>query len=107
MRQTHNYKASQYANENASPLAWIIHLFTKRKSAHIAEEAEEYHRRNDIGRRKRIVGRVAGPEAFTGNAAIPFQPQSSDKIVNTKQRYTDLKPKASPRISTHRPTLLA
>lgn len=84
MRQTHNYTASQYTHATASPLAWIVHLFTKRKSAGIAEEAEEYYQRKNAGQRKKIIGRVAGPEAFTGASATRIQLSSSDKFVNTK-----------------------
>src|SRR5690242_17770487 len=97
MRQTRGYTASQYAHDSGFPLVWIIRLFTRRARKGIEEEAEEYHQRKMDGQQRKIIGRVAGPEAFTGKSAVRIQQQSCDKVVSTEQKHGDLQSKPSSR----------
>lgn len=67
MRETHQYSATNYVNENGFPLTWIIRLFTRRAASGIEEEAEECLQRNL--KVKKIIGRPGGSEAWTGNTS--------------------------------------
>lgn len=71
MRQTHEYTSSNYTRDTGFPLVWIITYFFKRsaaKSYETKEEPDKYHQRN-IGQGRKIIGRAAGPEAFTGKSS--------------------------------------
>ena len=48
------------------------------------EEAEEYHQRNKTQAGK-IIGRPAGREAYTGQSAMRYEQQASDRKVQETQ----------------------
>ena len=89
MRETHDYSASQYVRDNGFPLTWIVRLFTKRATSRIHEEAEENHHRHHSGRAGKIIGRVAGPEAYTGKSAMRFTESPRDRSVEGRQKTTE------------------
>lgn len=75
MRQTHKYTSSHYTDDTGFPLVWIItRFFQKRAKVAIEQEAEEYHQRSRC-RGGKIIGRVAGPEAYVGQSAVRRQEQ--------------------------------
>lgn len=64
MHQTRRYSAQQHSRDNAFPRSWIIRLFTQRVTSKIQEEAEENHHRHCSGRNGKIIGKVAGRDAW-------------------------------------------
>lgn len=87
MKQTHNYTGSHYVSDNGFPLTWIFKIFTKRATSRIADEAEEHHERHRTVRSGKIIGRVAGPEAYTGkSASIRTKEQAIEGNADKKQR---------------------
>lgn len=53
------------------------------------EEADEYHVRNASARQGKIIGRVAGPQAFTGRSATRQKERSHDKIMHAPSKAND------------------
>lgn len=87
MRQTHEYTSSQYNADNGFPLTWLFKRHLKKKiRSGIQGEAEENHRKHEAARSGKIIGRVAGPEAYIGKSAnLRTKDQSSSKGLNEQK----------------------
>ena len=80
MRQTTSYTGTHYSRDNGFPIVgWIVRIFTKRATSGIEDEAGESLRRNTAGQRAKIIGRVAGPEAWKGKSAERRQEGKSSR----------------------------
>lgn len=70
MRQTHKYTSAQYNADNGFPIAsWFRRNLRKMVDAQIKAEAEEDYSRSKLARSGKIIGRVAGPEAYLGKSS--------------------------------------
>jgi len=88
MRQTHEYTSSNYKRDTGFPLVWIITYLFKRSAAkthETKEEPDKYHQRN-IGQGRKIIGRVAGPEAHTGKSSNRVQGRGCEQKVPVERK---------------------
>lgn len=87
MRQTHKYTYKQYNADNGFPLAsGIVRSMKKLINESMKAESEERHAHSKASYKKKIVGRVAGPEAYHGkSASLRMKEQSSSK-AGTEQK---------------------
>lgn len=70
-------------------MIWIFRCCLARTMADTREEADEYHLRNASARQGKIIGRVAGPQAFTGTSATRQSERSHDKTVQPPSKVSD------------------
>lgn len=96
MKQTHEYTSDHYRRDNGFPLAWIITYFFRRgaKIDETKEEPEKYHQRH-IGQGRKIIGRVAGPEAYTGSSAKHLKGRFHERTEPLGAADEDLKSKTA------------
>lgn len=89
MRTTNDYTGSQYARDNGFPLVWIARLFMKRAQKGASEEADEHFAKSNAQRKGKIIGRVAGADAYTGASATRYKERNSGNAARGQQQKDD------------------
>lgn len=87
MRPTHEYTYKHYNADNGFPIAsGIVRSLRKLIDNSMKAESEERHSRSKAGYKGKIVGRVAGPDAYHGKSANLRKKEQSSSKEDTKKK---------------------